>query len=93
MLRENLINRIYDQRTGYWQASREGMDYLSQADHGTLLVDYFGLSESEIVSAVERLIADGNYELAATALASTHDNRRRSCVRSTPAPSDHVMGR
>ena len=73
VLRENVINRIYDQRTGYWQADREGMDYLSQADRGTLLVDYFGLSESQIVSAVERLIADGNYELAASVLAWTHD--------------------
>jgi glyoxylase-like metal-dependent hydrolase (beta-lactamase superfamily II) len=68
VLRENVINRIVDQRVGYWQRNLEGMDYLSQADYGTLLVDYLALSEDELVSAAERSSADGNHELAAKLL-------------------------
>jgi len=68
VLRENVINRIYDQHVGYWQPDLEGADYLSDADRGALLVDYLGVSESRLADAVERMIADGNYELAAKAL-------------------------
>jgi glyoxylase-like metal-dependent hydrolase (beta-lactamase superfamily II) len=68
VLRENVINRIYDQHVGYWQPDLEGVDYLSAADRGALLVDYLGVSESRLVDAVKRMIADGNYELAAKAL-------------------------
>ena len=68
VLRENVINRIYDQHVGYWQPDLEGVDYLSAADRGSLLVDYLGVSESRLADAVKRMIADGNYELAAKAL-------------------------
>ena len=68
VLRENVINRIYDQHVGYWQPDLEGVDYLSAADRGALLVDYLGVSESRLADAVRRMIADGNYELAAKAL-------------------------
>jgi glyoxylase-like metal-dependent hydrolase (beta-lactamase superfamily II) len=69
VLRENVINRIFDQRVGYWQPHLEGLDSLGQADYGTLLIDYLTLSEDQVVNAAERLIADGNYELAAKLLA------------------------
>ena len=68
LLRENVINRIYDQNVGYWQPDLQGVDYLSQADRGSMLIDYLGISERQLVKAAERMIADGNYELAATAL-------------------------
>ena len=68
VLRENVINRIYDQHVGYWQPDLEGVDYLSAADRGALLIDYLGVSESRLANAVKRMIADGNYELAAKAL-------------------------
>ena len=68
VLRENVINRIYDQHVGYWQPDLEGADYLSDADRGALLVDYLGISERRLADAVEKMIADGNYELAAKAL-------------------------
>jgi glyoxylase-like metal-dependent hydrolase (beta-lactamase superfamily II) len=68
VLRENVINRIYDQHVGYWQPGLTGVDYLSAADRGALLVDYLGVSESRMAEAVQRMIADGNYELAAKAL-------------------------
>jgi glyoxylase-like metal-dependent hydrolase (beta-lactamase superfamily II) len=68
LMRENVINRIYDQNVGYWQPDLQGVDYLSRADRGSVLVDYLGISERQLVRVVERMIADGNYELAATTL-------------------------
>ncbi|MGH8501560.1 MAG: hypothetical protein ACREVE_03640 [Gammaproteobacteria bacterium] len=68
VMRENVINRIYDQNVGYWQPDLQGVDYLSQADRGSILVDYLGVSESQLVEATQRMIAEGKYELAATAL-------------------------
>jgi glyoxylase-like metal-dependent hydrolase (beta-lactamase superfamily II) len=68
VLRENLINRVYDQSAGYWQPDMQGIDYVSRADRGALLIDYLGVSESKLVDAVERMVADGKHELAATVL-------------------------
>ncbi|HJV62078.1 MAG TPA: MBL fold metallo-hydrolase, partial [Albitalea sp.] len=65
VMRENLINRVFDQHSGYWQNGLEGLDALGDADHGAALVDYFGLDESKIASAAEKMIADGRHELAA----------------------------
>lgn len=68
VMREHVINRIYDQHVGYWQPDLQGVDYLSRADRGSILIDYLGVSERQLVKATERMIADGKYELAATAL-------------------------
>ena len=68
LLRENVINRLYDQNVGYWQPDLQGVDALSRADRGSLLVDYLGVSERRLVAATKRMIADGNLELAATTL-------------------------
>lgn len=68
LMRENLINRLYDQNVGYWQPDLEGIDVLGDDDRGSLLVDYLGVSEAQLARAVERMIADGRPELAATAL-------------------------
>jgi glyoxylase-like metal-dependent hydrolase (beta-lactamase superfamily II) len=71
VMRENVINRIYDQNVGYWQADLQGVDYLSSADRESMLIDYLGVSERQLVTAVERMLSDGKYELAATTLAWT----------------------
>ena len=68
VMRENVINRIYDQNVGYWQPDLQGLDHLSQTDRGSILIDYLGVSERQLVKTIERMIADGNYELAATTL-------------------------
>jgi glyoxylase-like metal-dependent hydrolase (beta-lactamase superfamily II) len=68
VMRENVINRIFDQNVGYWQPDLEGMDILSRSDRGSMLVDYLGVTESQLSHGVERMIADGKYELAANAL-------------------------
>jgi glyoxylase-like metal-dependent hydrolase (beta-lactamase superfamily II) len=68
VMRENVINRIYDQNVGYWQPDLQGVDYLSRADRGSILVDYLGVSEEQLVKATEQMIAHGKYELAATTI-------------------------
>ena len=68
VMREHVINRVYDQHVGYWQPDLQGVDYLSRADRGSMLIDYLGVSERQLVKATERMIADGKYELAATVL-------------------------
>ena len=71
IMREHVIDRLYDQNVGYWQADLQGLDHLSRADRAELLVDYLGLSERQLTKTVERLAADGKYELAASLLESS----------------------
>jgi glyoxylase-like metal-dependent hydrolase (beta-lactamase superfamily II) len=71
ILREHVIDRLYDQNVGYWQPDLQGLDHLGRADRAELLVDYLGLSEKQLVRIVERLAADGKYELAASLLESS----------------------
>jgi glyoxylase-like metal-dependent hydrolase (beta-lactamase superfamily II) len=71
ILREHVIDRLYDQNVGYWQPDLQGLDHLGRADRAELLVDYLGLSEKQLVRTVERLAADGKYELAASLLESS----------------------
>ncbi|PTL76541.1 MBL fold metallo-hydrolase [Vitiosangium sp. GDMCC 1.1324] len=73
VLRENVINRLYHQISGYWQPDLEGVDYVSRADRGSMLVDYLGVSEEQLAKAVERMVADGKHELAASALEWTRN--------------------
>ena len=68
VMRENVINRVFDQHSGYWQNGLQGLDALSDADHGAALIDYLGLGEAQIVAAAQRMIADGRHELAAATL-------------------------
>jgi len=71
ILREHVIDRLYDQNVGYWQSDLQGLDHLGRADRAELLVDYLGLSEKQLVRTVERMAADGKYELAASLLESS----------------------
>ena len=78
ILREHVIDRLYDQNVGYWQPDLQGLEHLTAADHAELLVDYLGLSERQLVKTVERLVADGKYELAAALLESSANRFDRS---------------
>jgi alkyl sulfatase BDS1-like metallo-beta-lactamase superfamily hydrolase len=71
IMREHVIDRLYDQNVGYWGADLQGIDHISRADRAELLVDYLGLSEGQLTKAAERLTADGKYELAASLLDSS----------------------
>jgi glyoxylase-like metal-dependent hydrolase (beta-lactamase superfamily II) len=78
ILREHVIDRLYDQNVGYWQPDLQGLEHLTRADHAELLVDYLSVSERQLVKTVERLTADGKYELAASLLESSGDRFERS---------------
>ena len=65
ILREHVIDRLYDQHVGYWEANLKGLSHSSQKDRAELLVDYLGVSESQILKAANRLITDGKYAMAA----------------------------
>jgi hypothetical protein len=70
ILREHVIDRIYDQNVGYWEANLQGLAHLGRLDRAELLVDYLGLSEAQIVAAANHLAADGRYAMAAEVLES-----------------------
>ena len=70
ILREHVIDRIYDQNVGYWEANLQGLAHPSRIDHAEFLVDYLGLSEAQIVKVADRLDADGKYAMAADLLES-----------------------
>ena len=71
LLREHVIDRLYHQNVGYWQANLEGLDHLGDSDRAELLVDYLGHSEQQLVAAAEKMADDGKYELAASLLESS----------------------
>ena len=68
VLRENVINRLFDQTSGYWQNGLQGLDALTAADYGAALVDYLGVSDAQLAAAAERMVADGRHEMAAAML-------------------------
>ena len=70
ILREHVIDRIYDQHVGYWEANLRGLDHPGRMDRAEFLVDYLGLSKAQIVKAADRLDADGKYAMAADLLES-----------------------
>lgn len=71
VMRENVINRLYDQNVGYWQPDMQGIDYLTRNDRGSMLVDYLGVSERQLANAAQKMIDDGKHELAAYMLDAT----------------------
>jgi glyoxylase-like metal-dependent hydrolase (beta-lactamase superfamily II) len=70
ILREHVIDRIYDQNVGYWEANLRGLAHLGRTDCADLLVNYLGVSEAQIVKAADRLDADGKYAMAADLMES-----------------------
>jgi glyoxylase-like metal-dependent hydrolase (beta-lactamase superfamily II) len=65
ILREHVIDRLYDQHVGYWEANLQGLAHPSRTDRAQLLVGYLGVSEAQIVKAADHLAADGRYAMAA----------------------------
>ncbi len=70
ILREHVIDRLYDQHVGYWEANLQGLAHPGKADRAELLADYLGLSDAQIAKAADRLSADGKYEMAAALIES-----------------------
>jgi glyoxylase-like metal-dependent hydrolase (beta-lactamase superfamily II) len=73
IMREHVIDRLYHDNVGYWLPNLQGLEHLTRAGQAELLVDYLGVSETQLVKTVERLTADGKYELAASLLESSGD--------------------
>ena len=69
VMRENMINRLFERDSGYWQNGLQGLDALTDADRGAALVDYLGVSDAQLARAAERMVADGKHELAAALVA------------------------
>ena len=68
IMREHVIDRLYDQNVGYWQANLTGIAHVGKAEQAEALADYLGISEKELVQALQRMIKDGKFELAASLL-------------------------
>ena len=66
LMREHVIDRLYDQHVGYWQGDLKGITHLSDADDAEILVDYLGVSEKQFLKALQNMITDGKYEMAAS---------------------------
>src|SRR6266446_444195 len=71
IMREHVIDRLYDQNVGYWQADLQGISHLSRADRAEILVDCLRVSERQLAKALQRMVNDGQYELAASLLESS----------------------
>jgi glyoxylase-like metal-dependent hydrolase (beta-lactamase superfamily II) len=80
VLREGAINRVYDRNVGYWDAELGGLDVLTNADRGAVLVDYLGVSERKLIDAVKRMVAGGDLELAAEVLRWTKTRHSESAA-------------
>src|SRR5438046_10291188 len=55
ILREHVIDRLYDQNVGYWQPDLQGLDHLGRAERAALLVAYLGTSDKRLRKTRERL--------------------------------------
>ena len=90
ILREHVIDRLYDQNVGYWEANLQGLDHPSKADRADLLADYLGLSEKQIAGAAAHLMADGKYEMAANLLESAEPRFPNSSALKTAKRSAYL---
>jgi glyoxylase-like metal-dependent hydrolase (beta-lactamase superfamily II) len=68
VMRRHVIDRVFDQQSGYWQNGLQGVDALGDADHGAALVDYLAIDDARLAAAAQRMAADGRHELAAVTL-------------------------
>jgi glyoxylase-like metal-dependent hydrolase (beta-lactamase superfamily II) len=64
VIREHLINRVVDDKLGYWQGGYAGGDSLSDKELGAVLVHYADLDAAAQRKLLERMIDAGDHELA-----------------------------
>ena len=62
--REHFINRLYDQHIGYWGPHLEGMFTLDDQEIGLIFSEYLEIPEKELVAGLEKMMKNGEYELA-----------------------------
>jgi glyoxylase-like metal-dependent hydrolase (beta-lactamase superfamily II) len=64
LMRDNLIDRLYAQHTGYWTAGLQGLDSLSDQQLGAVFRRYLDLSDRQVASAIEHMVEQGDLDLA-----------------------------
>ncbi len=64
LMRDNLIKRLYQQRTGYWKADGDGMEVYSRAEQAAAFDLVAGGREQAFSRAAESLSARGDYGMA-----------------------------
>jgi len=64
LFRETVINRVFRQHTGYWGKHLRSVDYLTNQELGSIFSRYLGLSPEQIAVAADRMLANGDLELA-----------------------------
>jgi glyoxylase-like metal-dependent hydrolase (beta-lactamase superfamily II) len=64
LMRENLIDRLYAQYTGYWGSGLQGMDSLSDDQLGVALRRYLNLSDRQVADAIRHMLEQGDLDLA-----------------------------
>lgn len=84
VMREGIIKRLYDRRTGYWQSDREGVEIFAPEDWARAL-DVLGGGEQAYARAVETLLEGGEaampLRIADIALVSHPDSERLKALR------------
>ncbi|MEM6549197.1 MAG: hypothetical protein AAF713_15795 [Pseudomonadota bacterium] len=64
VMREQVVNRLYDQSVGYWEADLTELNHLGPSDCGQDLTRYFDLNEDGVEQAIGEMIAAGDLPLA-----------------------------
>lgn len=67
--RDTLILRVVDKLTGFWREDKtgqspEGLDVITAVEHGRMLEKYLGFSAPQAVAFVQRMIDNGDTEMA-----------------------------
>src|SRR5262249_10897510 len=62
--RDNLIQRVYHQRTGYWKPDGEGVEQVSPAEWAAVLDLLAGGKEQAFIRSARALLGQGNAALA-----------------------------
>ena len=64
VMRDHFTERLYHQRTGYWQPDGQGLEPATAAEHAAALDLLAGGREEQFAAAAATLIGQGDYALA-----------------------------
>ena len=64
VIRDHFTERLYHQRTGYWQPDRRGLEPATAAEHAAALDLLAGGREEQFAAAAATLIGQGDHALA-----------------------------
>lgn len=75
IMREHLIDRIYNQNTGYWHADLTDVNHISRRQKAETLLAYLRISPHQVQRALNQLVNDGKYEQAADLIDLVEDQK------------------